>query len=334
MTTIELGVTSTPMPGRAVPAAMAAEQDGYDVLLMPDSQNLLGEPFTQLALAAAATETIKLGTGVTNPITRHPATTAASILAVQYESSGRAILGVGRGDSALGHIGQAFPAPMAVYEPFMRQVQAYLAGEEVDQAGFPSRIRWLDQFDLPKVPMDMACSGPRTIALAATVAERVSMAVGAAPERIRWGLEKAHAAAEAAGRDPESISFGAWVNTTVDADPRTAREAIRGIVAGFTHFQGMRGNPVDEQPEILRRHSVRVGATYDTKMHLRADAPHAQGLDDEFIDWFAIAGPAPEVAERLHELVDLGLDHLYLAGARRPGSRAAFAAEVLPSLRS
>ena len=88
MTTIELGVTSTPMPGRAVPAAMAAEQDGYDVLLMPDSQNLLGEPFTQLALAAAATETIKLGTGVTNPITRHPATTAASILAIQYESSG------------------------------------------------------------------------------------------------------------------------------------------------------------------------------------------------------------------------------------------------------
>ena len=105
-------------------------------------------------------------------------------------------------------------------------------------------------------------------------------------------------------------------------------------MAGFTHFQGMRGTPVDEQPEILRRHSVRVGATYDTKMHLRADAPHAQGLDDEFIDWFAIAGPAPEVAERLHELVDLGLDHLYLAGARRPGSRAAFAAEVLPSLRS
>jgi len=63
-------------------------------------------------------------------------------------------------------------------------------------------------------------------------------------------------------------------------------------------------------------------------------APHAQALDDEFIDWFSICGPAPEVAERLRELVDLGLDHLYLLGAIRPGSRAAFAADVMPALRA
>jgi 5,10-methylenetetrahydromethanopterin reductase len=334
MTTVELGILIMPIPGSAVPAAMAAEQDGYDVALFPDSQNLFGETFTQLALVAAATDTIKLGPGVTNPITRHPATTAASILSVQHASGGRAILGVGRGDSALAHIGMDFPAPMSVYEPYLRQVKAYLAGEEVDQNGFPSRIRWLDQFDLPKVPLDMACSGPRTIAMAATLTDRVSLALGANPERIRWGIETARAAAEAAGRDPQSISIGAWVNTTVDDDRSAAREAIRGGVASFAHFQGMRGNPLDEQPEILRRHSARLRTGYDTTMHGQANAPHAQALDDEFIDWFSICGPAPEVAQRLRELVDLGLDHLYLLGAMRPASRAAFAADVMPALRS
>lgn len=334
MTTVELGILIMPFPGRAVPAALAAEQDGYDIALFPDSQNLFGETFTQLALVAAATDTIKIGTGVTNPITRHPATTAASILSIQHASGGRAFLGVGRGDSALGHIGMDYPAPMSVFEPYLRQVKAYLAGEEVDQNGFPSRIRWLDQYDLPKVPLDMACSGPRTIAMAATLTDRVSLALGANPERIRWGIETARAAAEAAGRDPDSISIGAWINTTVDDDRAAAREAIRGGVAGFAHFQGMRGNPIDEQPEILRPHSARLRTGYDTTMHGQANAPHAQALDDEFIDWFSICGPASEVAERLRELVDLGLDHIYLLGAMRPASRAAFAADVMPVLRS
>ncbi|MCH7511909.1 MAG: LLM class flavin-dependent oxidoreductase [Chloroflexi bacterium] len=334
MTTVELGILIMPFPGRAVPAALAAEQDGYDIALFPDSQNLFGETFTQLALVAAATDTIKIGTGVTNPITRHPATTAASILSVQHASGGRAFLGVGRGDSALGHIGMDYPAPMSVFEPYLRQVKAYLAGEEVDQNGFPSRIRWLDQYDLPKVPIDMSCSGPKTIAMAATLTDRVSLALGANPERIRWGIETARAAAEAAGRDPDSISIGAWVNTTVDDDRAAAREALRGGVASFTHFQGMRGNPLDEQPEILRLHSARLRTDYDTNLHAQANAPHAQALDDEFIDWFSICGPASEVAERLRELVDLGLDHIYLIGAMRPASRAAFAADVMPILRS
>ena len=334
MTMVELGVMIPAIPGRAVPGAMAAEQDGYDIVLMPDSQNLMGETFTQLALVAAATDTIKLGPGVTNPITRHPATTAASILSVQHASGGRAFLGVGRGDSALGHIGMDFPAPMSVYEPYLRQVKAYLAGEEVDQNGFPSRIRWLDRVDVPNVPIDMACSGPKTIAMAATLTDRVSLALGANPERVRWGIETARAAAEAAGRDPQNISFGAWVNTTVDDDAAAAREAVRGVVASVTHFQGMPGNTVDEQPEILRRHSARLRTDYDTKMHGQGNAPHAQALDHEFIDWFSVCGPAREVAERLRELVDLGLDHLYLIGSMRPGSRAAFSSDVLPELRS
>ena len=109
---------------------------------------------------------------------------------------------------------------------------------------------------------------------------------------------------------------------------------MRGGVAAFAHFQGMRGNTIEDQPEILRRRSSELRTGYDTFMHGRADAPHAQALDHEFIDWFAVCGSAPEVTERLRELVDLGLDHLYFVGAMRPGSREAFAAEVIPALRS
>ena len=84
MSPMEFGIISLPLPNRAVAAATAAEEDGYDVVLLPDSQNLYGDPYTELALIAKATSRIRLGPGVTNPITRHPAVTAASIFSVAF----------------------------------------------------------------------------------------------------------------------------------------------------------------------------------------------------------------------------------------------------------
>jgi alkanesulfonate monooxygenase SsuD/methylene tetrahydromethanopterin reductase-like flavin-dependent oxidoreductase (luciferase family) len=66
---------------------------------------------------------------VTNPYTRHPAVTAAAIASVQELSEGRAVLGIGRGDSSLAYLGLA-PAPVAVFGSYVERVQAYLRGDE------------------------------------------------------------------------------------------------------------------------------------------------------------------------------------------------------------
>src|SRR5205807_5864490 len=92
-------------------SATRAEAQGFDGILVVDSQNLAGDPFVGLALAARETSSVKLGTGVTNPATRHPAATAAAIASVHVASGGRAHLGIGRGDSALAHLGLAPASP-------------------------------------------------------------------------------------------------------------------------------------------------------------------------------------------------------------------------------
>lgn len=332
MAPIEFGIIAIPLPGRAVPAVVAAEEDGYDVALLPDSQNLFGDPYTELAIMAKATSRIRLGTGVTNPVTRHPAVTAASIFSVHVESGGRAILGMGRGDSSLGHIGRE-PAAMKPYADYVRQLQTYLDGGEVEQNGFPSKIQWLGEYNLPKVPLDMACTGPKSISLAAATAERVTFAVGADPERVQWALDIARTAAIEAGRDPDQIQFGAYINAVALPDRDAARQAIRGSVATFAHFSGGAGTVFEAQPAVLRRVSERLQDAYDTRQHAQADADHAKLIDDQFIDWFSIAGPPNYVTERLFSLMDLGLNHFYFVGASRPTSRELFAKEVLPALR-
>src|SRR5215831_14275773 len=114
----------------AARAAQEIEAAGWDGLFVVDSQNLSGDPYVALALAATATKRLGLGTGVTNSITRHAAATATAITSVHRLSNGRAVLGIGRGDSALAHLGRA-PARLKQFERYLKQLQAYLRGDSV-----------------------------------------------------------------------------------------------------------------------------------------------------------------------------------------------------------
>src|ERR671911_2755 len=181
----EVWTTGIAWPGAVERAAVRAEVAGFDGLAVVDSQNLAGDPWVGLAVAARATEQLHLGTAVTNPVTRHPAVTAAAAVTLQVASVGRFVLGIGRGDSALAHLGRA-PAPVATFERYLNVLQAYLRGDEIafDDLGFheavappvdtlgladapaASRLHFVPP-ELPKVPVEVAATGPRVLAAAA-----------------------------------------------------------------------------------------------------------------------------------------------------------------------
>ena len=77
---VELLRHAFPVPGRTASLAASTEQTGWDGLLVADSQHLVGDPYVELALAATTTTRLRLGTAVTNFVTRDPAVTASSIL--------------------------------------------------------------------------------------------------------------------------------------------------------------------------------------------------------------------------------------------------------------
>jgi 5,10-methylenetetrahydromethanopterin reductase len=320
-------------PNRTAERAREVEAWGFDGLLVADSQNLNADVWIELGLAGAATERIGLGPGVTNPFTRHLAVTASAALTLQVETGGRAVLGLGRGDSALSQIGRR-PVSADELEEALPALQGYLRGEKVSLGGTASRIRWAGETGQPKVPLVVAATGPHVIAAGARHAELLDFTVGAEPERIRWAIETARAAA--GGR---AVSLGAFLNVAVHADPAVARDLVRGSTAIFARF-ATEGAPPDGLSEVTRAGIERLAADYDESRHGHADAPHARRLEDEFIDRFAVVGPAEHVVARLTELAALGIERLVLV----PGSidadpalvaesDARFAEEVLPHLR-
>jgi len=337
---LELFTQSIPETGHAERLALRAEAGGWDGISLTDSQNLVGDPFVAMALGAKVTEHLQFMTGVTNPATRHPAALATAIATVQEVSGGRAVLGIGRGDTALFHLGRP-PMPTEDFFARIREVHAYLGGETIDLRGHPSRLRWLDRASQPTVPVDIAASGPKVIAFAARTVERVTFAVGADPQRLSWALDLARTAMRDAGRSDVDVSFGAYVNVGCHPDLTAARNLIRGTIAAFAHFSAMPGSTGAGLSASDREVVAEVGRRYDSNRHLSNAADHSTVLPDAFVERFAVVGDANVCARRLLELSSLGLERLVITGptidADPTNARVhhqLVANELLPALRS
>lgn len=341
---IEFGIVMEASPGYTARLAARIEAMGFDVLLCPDTQNLSPDPFTQLALATASTRRLKLGTGVTNPITRDVAVTACTFSTLQAESQGRMICGIGRGDSSAAHIGRD-NAKTAELKEFVQRLQAYTRGEGVRRDGVESRMRWFDSVQGIPVPVDVACTGPQTIRMAVDVADRVSFAVGSAPERVRWAMDIALARLDETGRPRDSVQIGAYVNLVCDQDELRAINLGRMISGMVAHFAGMKNASLEHLPPQLKSLAAHLQQGYDMAQHARDTGQHLQQVPDEFVDWFSICGPPAKCRDRLQTLLEMGLDHVYQLGgsplAHPHGARQEamvtqaelYAHEVLPYFR-
>lgn len=337
--------------------APAVEAAGWDGLTVVDSQNLSGDPYVALAMAATVTERIGLAPGVTNSVTRVAAATATAIASVNRVAQGRAVLGIGRGDSALAHLGRA-PARLAQFERYLRHLQAYLTGEAVpfdDITDIPqdvappmsalqladapadSRIAWME--GTQKVPVEVAASGPRVIDIGARHADRLMFTLGADYERIAWGIERARDARRAAGLDPDALAFGAYINAACHTDRDTARDLVRGGLTTFARFNVMHGTPSGPIADGDRAVLGDLRKAYDMRMHTRGDSRQAGVLTPDFIDRFAIAGGPGHCIARIQGLAALGLDKVIVGGGRRGAdpkaadeAQALMEREVLPAL--
>ena len=314
----------------AVARARLLESDGWTGMGWVDSECLAPDPYVSLTAAALSTTKLRVATAVTNSATRHPAVAACLAASLQQQSDGRFLLGIGRGDSALAHLGLA-PAPLRQFERYLERLRGYLAGEEVDfdletdavsglkssatlgMAGGPttSRLRWVRG---RRVCIDVAASGPKVIAIAARRADAITFALGVDRDRLTWAIDLGRSECTAVGRDPETLGFGTYVPMLVDDDRSAARRLISGGVGSYARFSVMHGKVAAPIAASQQGSLEQVHQAYDMNAHFGHGSPQSEQLTDEVIDSFAIAGPASYCRDRVHELISLGLTRLFILG--------------------
>ena len=119
-----------PLP-KMIRLAKLSERLGFSHIWVGDSHLIWREAYVNMAATALNTRKVKIGTGVTNPLTRHPSVLASAYATLEELSPRRFIVGIGLGDSSVETMGLK-PARLAYFEKTIAQMRALLAGEEVE----------------------------------------------------------------------------------------------------------------------------------------------------------------------------------------------------------
>jgi probable F420-dependent oxidoreductase len=188
--------------------ARRVEALGYATLVVPDGLRYTLAPLPALAVAAAATRTLRVGTYVIANDLRHPVLLAKDVATLDALCGGRFELGIGAGRPAAAEdnrmLGLALDSGgvrVARLTESLALLKTLLAGQTVTATGAYYRVenavispRPVQQ---PHPPLLVAGSGRRLLAMAAQEADIVALgvepreSVAALAERIGWLREAA-----------------------------------------------------------------------------------------------------------------------------------------------
>lgn len=294
------------VPNRSLPECVKlgqlAEELGYAGFWVADSHSVFRDAYMVLSNTSVVTDRIKLAAGVTPTPTRHPAAIANAWATLQELSGGRAMLGLGVGDSAVRNLGLK-PERLAVFEQKLQTIRALIRGETVEYEGHELCMPWAD-FDLPIV---MACTGPKSLQMGGRIADGILFQVGSHPAFVQYALDNIRKGAEAAGRKLEDLKLLMRVACSVGNDRDAARDAVKGyaaVAAGTTYA----AVPREYFDAALYDELTEFKAAYDYQQHASSEARHADLLTDRILDAIAIAGTPEEAVARFKAVASMGVD--------------------------
>jgi 5,10-methylenetetrahydromethanopterin reductase len=325
-------------PCRPIPELVAAgrraEELGFDEVWLPDSQLLWRDVFPVAAAMLAGTERVRVGTAVTNVVTRHPAVVASAARTVAEIAPGRFSLGLGVGNSSVLPVGLR-PSTGAEMRERVGEIRTLLEGGDVDFNGVRGRLR-----DPVAVPLHMAASGPKNLRLAGEIADGVILLSGVAPALLADAAARVAEGAEAVGRaggTPMTVSAFCCVTDDIERDARQLKPICAQIAQGggarALALAGIELHVPDRLPDV-----------YPDLVHAEDWDEAVRACDtivsDEAVVAFARAfclfGTAAEIAERLAAVHAVGATSVFL---QHVGSYSLpeelmerFAGEVLPLL--
>ncbi|WP_033290656.1 LLM class flavin-dependent oxidoreductase [Amycolatopsis jejuensis] len=299
-----VGLFPTEPVGTMCGYARLAERLGYESVWLGDSQNIWRESSVTLGAIAAGTERVKLGTGVTNAVTRHRSLLASTWATLAEFTGGRACLGIGTGDSSLRTMGLS-PLRLGQLEEAITELRALLRGETVTEptSGAQYHLNYVDE---PlQIPIYIAASAPKILELSGRVADGVILLAGTSPDFVAAALDRIEKGARSAGRTLADLDIVLWTPTAIADDPATAHDLVRAHVSRVV----IRPLPAEISPS-LQSAVDHIRETYNYYEHMDTRADHAGLVPDELVDLFALAGTTDDCLKRLRALEGLKIDEV------------------------
>ena len=306
-----------------VRVARVAEGGGVGWFGVCDSPYLYAEPHAAMQAAARATSSMRIGTFVTNPVTRHWSVQAGAWRALSELAPGRAFMGIAPGDSAVHSVGLP-PASRSAMAEYVEKIRQH--GPE-------------------GLPVMVAAGGPASVRRAATYADELVIGQGASAAAMS---ELGAIAAEARSAAGQSRPVNVWsfVLLNLAETPelvQAARADIKSAVVAYSRqafdvtFAG-KAVPEDLHAplrELYAEYSFdehsKPGESRNARLLARAD------LETFLFDRFAVVDTPEGAAERLLEVAETtGTERIFVSviSSDPVGMMRLAADRMLPRLQS
>lgn len=310
------------------------DPDGWDALAI-------------LGALSTVTDRVRLGTGVVNPYYRHPSLIAASFATLDLLSSGRAFIGLGRGQTEWYGTALGMPVgnPVRKLEETIQLLRQwwrppYRASAARDATEFPVRD-WQRVIgpEQQHVPIYLAAVGPKALGVAARQADGVIFNDLASITFMKEAIERVRNEAANAGRDPSQLAFFARAGVTMTDDPEAVYERRKSTVAMIHTLPGMErllATPGFDIPRIVG--DVRRAMRTDEVLAVGGNFPELRAAGDiaaakraiptALMSELVVAGPAARVRSRLAEFAAIGVTHVFLTSPGPDATAESVAATI------
>jgi 5,10-methylenetetrahydromethanopterin reductase len=307
-------------PAEFVELVRWIEELGYDDLWITDSSLHAGDCYIYATLALTASSRLRVGTAVTNPLTRHPAITANAFRTLAQLAPGRVVCGIGVGDSPLGELG----LPMAKLQTLRDVVDALRdlwRGETLDREAGRWRFAGAHlRSAVPEPPVFISASQPRALELTGEIADGLILLTGLFPEGLAFAREQLARGRSRSGRP--SFEETLFLYGAIDEDEQRAVDAARSIAAWFPKTAPAYARLAGMDDELIEA----VNAAYAGGEFQHAQAA-ARLVSDELVRKIAFCGTPAQASTKLEWLraSDVQSVSVFPLGDDRRGTIARFA---------
>ena len=330
-----LGLVRTSAPAKMGEWSALAEALGFNSVWVAEDY-FQGGAFSVATACALATSRVRIGIGVINPYTRHPALVAMETASLDILAQGRVTLGLGTGNPGwMRQMGQDFSTPLSAVRESSHLVRRLLTGEEVTFSGRSfslTDVRLETQPYSQRVPIYLGAKGPQNLRLSGEllgeIADGVHLSILTSVPYVRFAKKEIAKGMQKSGGKTSAIKIAAYLPIVVDRNEDQDYAALRAYIAKYITLMGV-------QPIL-----VEAGVTPDRINAFRHAANRGEDPEDlvteDLLHTFGVAGSPEACVGRLKDYIRAGVTSIIaceIPGIPIEVTVRSVAEQILPQLK-
>ncbi|MHA2192464.1 MAG: LLM class flavin-dependent oxidoreductase [Candidatus Thorarchaeota archaeon] len=290
-------------------------QDGVELAKLSEASELGSVWFAEdyffrggipyMAAASMVTKKIRIGLGVVNPYSRHPALTAMEFATIDEMCNKRAIFGLGSGVPFwMDQMGLWDKKPISRTRESIEVIRKIMTGESITHKGkyFETKaVKLIFEPVRKEVPIYLAFEGKQGLKLAGEIGEGAIMSIFCTPAYTKFAWERVKAGAKEEGKSLEDFEMVGYLPVVLDDDLDKAYSIAREFSKLYLpHSQP--GGPLMEhagvKPEDTKAFNEAAEAGDDTKL--------GELITDKMLQELCVVGDVESCIKQIQDMIDAG----------------------------